>query len=72
MAIFEAATSEQIWEIFQDEEYHKVVVPDEEKFLDKSYVCRGFFAIEYRFANVLGRRSVAFPAEIVSIIDKSA
>ena len=35
MAIFEAESSEKLWAVFQDEEYHKLVVPDEEKFLDK-------------------------------------
>ena len=35
MATFEAASYEKIFECFQDEEYHKVVVPDEEKFIDK-------------------------------------
>ncbi|EJF65176.1 hypothetical protein DICSQDRAFT_42028, partial [Dichomitus squalens LYAD-421 SS1] len=34
IAIFEATTLEKIFEIFQDEEYLRVVVPDELKFFD--------------------------------------
>ncbi|MCJ1458969.1 hypothetical protein MMC28_009346 [Mycoblastus sanguinarius] len=35
MAIFEAVSYEKIFECFTDDEYKKVVVPDEEKFLDR-------------------------------------
>ena len=35
MAIFEAKSYERLFEIFSDEEYEKIVVPDEEKFLDR-------------------------------------
>ncbi|KAL6717767.1 hypothetical protein ACLMJK_003852 [Lecanora helva] len=51
MAIFEAESSEKLWAVFQDEEYHKVAVPDEEKFMDRE-------------------RSLAFPAEIVSVFSQ--
>lgn len=36
MAIFEAATFEKIFEVFQDKEYIDTVIPDEEKFLDRN------------------------------------
>jgi len=36
MAIFEASSYEKIFEVFTDEDYKKTVVPDEEKFLNKS------------------------------------
>ncbi|KAI0779858.1 hypothetical protein C8Q74DRAFT_1367678 [Fomes fomentarius] len=32
IAIFEAESLEKIYEVFQDEEYTRVVIPDEEKF----------------------------------------
>lgn len=50
MAIFEAYSYEKIAECFQDEDYKKEVIPDEEKFLDRG-------------------RSMAFPADLVSVID---
>ena len=34
-ASFEGPSYEKIFECFQDEEYLNIVVPDEEKFLDK-------------------------------------
>ncbi|KAI8994044.1 hypothetical protein BD414DRAFT_481225 [Trametes punicea] len=34
IAIFEATSLDKIFEIFQDEEYLRVVVPDEDKFFD--------------------------------------
>ena len=36
MAIFEAANWEKLFEVFQDEEYVKTVIPDEETFLDRA------------------------------------
>ena len=36
MAIFEASSYQKIFEVFMDDDYKKIVVPDEEKFLDKS------------------------------------
>ncbi|RPD63933.1 hypothetical protein L226DRAFT_567889 [Lentinus tigrinus ALCF2SS1-7] len=38
MAIFEAETIEKIYEVFQDEEYRRVVVPDEENFMSRKDV----------------------------------
>lgn len=35
MAIFEAASFEKIFEVFQDQEYIDTVIPDEENFLDR-------------------------------------
>jgi len=35
MAIFEAPTYEKIFKVFQDEDYNKIVVPDEERFLNR-------------------------------------
>ncbi|KAI0702934.1 hypothetical protein C8T65DRAFT_655135 [Cerioporus squamosus] len=35
MAIFEAETMDKIAEVFQDEEYNRVVVPDEERFMSR-------------------------------------
>ena len=35
MAIFEAESFERIMECFMDEEYNRVVVPDDECFLDR-------------------------------------
>lgn len=35
MAIFEATSYNQILECFKDEEYKRVVIPDEEKFMDR-------------------------------------
>lgn len=35
MATFEAESYEKIMECFMDEEYNRVVVPDEESFLDR-------------------------------------
>lgn len=32
IAIFEAESVEKIYEVFQDEEYTRVVIPDEERF----------------------------------------
>lgn len=36
MAIFEASSYKKIFEVFTDDDYKKIVVPDEEKFLNKS------------------------------------
>lgn len=36
IAIFEAPSYEKIFECFSDDDYKKVIVPDEEKFLDRS------------------------------------
>lgn len=36
IAVFEAPTYEKLFECFQDEDYKKTVVPDEEKFLDRA------------------------------------
>lgn len=36
VAIFEAETLEKILEIFTDEDYLRIAVPDEEKFVDRS------------------------------------
>ena len=36
IAIFEGPSYEKIFETFQDEEYQKTVIPDEEKFLDRA------------------------------------
>ena len=35
MAIFDAVSFEKISEVFADKEYKDVVIPDEEKFLDR-------------------------------------
>ena len=35
MAIFEAISWDKLLEVFQDQEYQNVVVPDEEKFIDR-------------------------------------
>lgn len=35
MAIFEGESYEKIMEVFTNEEYNRVVVPDEENFLDR-------------------------------------
>lgn len=46
IATFEAESVEQILEIFQDPEYLRIIVPDENKFLDreKSSLIAGEFA----------------------------
>ena len=46
MAVFEAESLEKIMEIFKDPEYHRVVVPDEDKFFDrtKTSILTGQFA----------------------------
>ena len=36
IAIFEAASYEKIFEVFADDDYKKIVIPDEERFLDRS------------------------------------
>ncbi|KAJ7903414.1 hypothetical protein B0H14DRAFT_3421638 [Mycena olivaceomarginata] len=35
MAIFEGESYAQIFEVFQNEEYQKVIVPDEQHFIDR-------------------------------------
>ena len=35
VVIFEGSSHEKIYEIFSDEEYQRIVVPDEEKFLNR-------------------------------------
>ena len=35
LAIFDAVSFDKIREVFEDKEYNEVVVPDEEKFLDR-------------------------------------
>ena len=35
MAVFDATSMEKIQEVFADKEYREVVVPDEEKFIDR-------------------------------------
>ena len=46
IAIFEATSLDKIFEIFQDEEYLRVVVPDEFKFFDheRAQILAGPFA----------------------------
>ncbi|KAI0364453.1 hypothetical protein BV20DRAFT_956197 [Pilatotrama ljubarskyi] len=46
IAIFEATSLDKIFEIFRDEEYLRVVVPDEHKFFDheKAQILAGPFA----------------------------
>ena len=46
IAIFEATSLDKIFEIFEDEEYLRVVVPDEHKFFDheKAQIIAGPFA----------------------------
>ncbi|KAJ7903415.1 hypothetical protein B0H14DRAFT_2664824 [Mycena olivaceomarginata] len=36
MAIFEAESYAKIFEVFQSEEYSKVIIPDDEKFVDRA------------------------------------
>lgn len=46
MAIFEAESFEKIFEVFQSEEYQRVIVPDEQKFMarEKSQLIAGDLA----------------------------
>ncbi|KAJ7364153.1 hypothetical protein DFH08DRAFT_838454 [Mycena albidolilacea] len=36
MAIFEAESYAKVFEVFQSEEYSKVIIPDDEKFVDRA------------------------------------
>ena len=38
LAIFDAASTDKIREVFSDQEYKDVVVPDEERFVDRKRV----------------------------------